>query len=319
AKRPVAKEIRAGRSLLETIRARLAYLDKTAPELGQLLRAVGHFDDSVPYGLFTHLRQRLASSTTAEALENTGFLSIPEPASASLDAEVRFQHEHYFQAIQREAPTQADTQKYVNLYLDWLAACPDLTLEAQFLQARVRLQQDDAGWEDKKAELEAVMARAARSNQVALQMRAVRLFVDTFAWSKTGQERLSAAEIISAALKEVALCETLIDSGERVLADQRLQRALYRLQDQPPSDVDLLPSLFLARMRLLCTRVQALRNNGEPTRAVTVAHEIQSALERLLPGSVEYDESAMHGTFACALAYGAVGDMQTAQVSALPR
>ncbi|MXZ00051.1 ATP-binding protein, partial [Candidatus Poribacteria bacterium] len=318
ATRPVAKAIRAGRSLLETIRARLAYLDQTDPELGLLLRAVGYFDDAVPYGLFVYLRERLASSITDDALEKAGFLSIPEPAYATLDTEVRFQHEHYFQAMQHERLGQADTQKIVTLYLDWLAACPDLSLEAQFLQARARLLQDDAGLNDKKAELEAVIERAARGNQIGLQMRAVRLFVDTFAWSKTGQEHLNAAEVISAALQEVALCETLIDSGDRILADQRLQRALTCLegltQKQISIDINLLSSLFKAQIRLSCTRVQALRNNGEPARAMAVAREIQAALELLLPGSAEYDESAMHGNFACALAYAAIGDMQTAHV-----
>ncbi len=318
AKRPVSKTIRAGPSLLETIRARLAYLDRTAPELGFLLRSVGHFDDAVPYGLFVHLRENLAPNITDDALERIGFLNIPEPASAALDAEVRFEHEHYFQAIQREAPAQATTQNYVRLYLDWLEACPDLSVEAQFLQARATLQQESADWDTKKAGLKAVIERAAYGGNIALQMRAVQLFVDTFAWSKTGQERLGAPDIVSACLQEVALCETLIDSGERVLADQRLQRALVCQENLPRKktafDTGLLQSLFMARIRLQCTRVQALRNNGEPTRAMSVTREIQATLDLLVPGSDEYDMSAMHGNFACALAYAAFGDMQTAQL-----
>jgi hypothetical protein len=123
------------KSVHQLIRLRMQFIEKTAPDVALLVKAVGVIKDRVDATLFEELHRRLARRTPVTAVHEVELLDGAGSGS------VGFRHENYYQVV-HDWPLTADEQRRITkIYLDWYSVQGRGTADLLYEEALVREKQ----------------------------------------------------------------------------------------------------------------------------------------------------------------------------------
>ena len=303
-------------SISEIIQSRWMYCSETNPELAKLVRAAALFEDRLPVRLFQQLWKALAPGITRADIDALQMFWLPDFSETTSFDTVAFRHENYFHAIRDLLVSETDEQAAIAAYEDWFLHQETLSIEVDFLAARVALRNANGQLRAEKHLLRIADA-AKKSGLKALAARAQQTLLDALIWPAVQNSSDDPKVLTSAAKQESDLCEFLIEHGGRDVASKRLEAAIAVLAswiERTTGSHQAAYNVVLSwKLRLNCLLVEAVVNDGAPNKASQIAEDGDMEAMRLHPDSQNYTSTMMRVKYAYGLAFALSGKQRAAR------